>query len=104
MKRFDANIGSTNAALQEAPKVLKAVGMNLSPRVCFSMIHEVVKVFIIQPIIAAMRIGIELASRFHVLADDRLNVFTAGILKSSQSDFGFAFAVPLQKSKDNNLT
>ena len=30
MKRFDANIGSVDAALQEAPEVLKAIGVDVT--------------------------------------------------------------------------
>ncbi len=80
MKRLNTYVCSTKAALQETPEILKAICVNFSASVCFRMVHEFVKVFILQPIVSAVRICIECCSRFNMLADERLNIFAASVV------------------------
>jgi hypothetical protein len=39
MKRFDANVSSRDAALEETPEVLKTIRVNLAVNVCSSMVN-----------------------------------------------------------------
>src|SRR5437667_307301 len=82
MRRLNTDVGSTNATLQEAPEVLKAVGVNLAACVALRMIHELMEVFIIQPFVSAVRVCIDFAASLDVLANDRLKVFAASVLNS----------------------
>src|SRR5437867_5652697 len=103
MKRFDADIGSTKAALQETPEVLQPIGVNLAACVGFSVVHEFMEVFIIQPFVTAVRVCIDFASSLYVLADDWLKVFPASVLNCSQSHFGFSLSILLEQPKNSNL-
>jgi hypothetical protein len=46
VERFDRNIGAVDAALQKAPEVLQAVGMNLAVNVLDSVIDNAVLEFV----------------------------------------------------------
>ena len=73
MKRFNTDIGSTDAALKRAPKVFQAFGMNMSAIVFASVVDYMVNKSIIQSAIRTKRIGMYLRSGLNVLANFRLN-------------------------------
>ena len=102
MKRFDANIGSSNAALEQAPKVLKPVGMNLPVNVLFGMVNDSVSVFLSKSIIGFQGIGIESRAGFNMLSylsmesstfavSDYHSAHLAAALKCSEHD-GLVFS------------
>jgi len=103
VKRLNANVGSTKTALQEAPEILKPVDVNLPASVAFSMIHEFMEVVATQPLVSAMRIGVNIGSGFDVLADQRLDVFAAGIGNGVQFDSASFLVMPFQKAQNSNL-
>ena len=51
MKRFHANVGSVNSALQQTPEVLQAVGVNLSVYVLLGMVDHLLGEICVQAIV-----------------------------------------------------
>jgi hypothetical protein len=68
MERFDGHVGAFQGALQQAPEVLHAVGVDLSFRVRLGMIDDIVDVVGRQPVVGLQFVGVD--------ARSRLNVFT----------------------------
>src|ERR1039457_602254 len=69
MERFDTNVASRNAALEQRPEVLKAVGVNLPINVFLGMVNDFVGVLGSQPVIRGQSIGVEGRASFDVLLD-----------------------------------
>lgn len=69
MKRLNVNLGSPNGPLQEAPEVLKAVGMNLALGICFGVVNDCVDVVGFQSSIGLEGIGKDFASRDNILTN-----------------------------------
>src|ERR1022692_4868641 len=113
MKRFNAHIGATNAALQETPEVLQSVCVNTSVNVLDSVIYNLVRIISGQTIVGTERIGVESRASFDVLANFGLqsvflpvrydrganlpaafqNSHDSGfVLRASTSDAAFTFA------------
>src|SRR5262245_32066515 len=71
MERFDGNVGALDGALQETPKILQAVGMNLFVHVGFRVVNDAVDVSALShPVIRAKRVSVETGAGFDVLRDD----------------------------------
>ena len=51
MKRLDTNVGSVDAALQQAPEVFKAVSVNLPVNVLLGMVNDLVGVLLSQSVV-----------------------------------------------------
>src|SRR5208282_2010820 len=68
MKRLNRNVGSRNAALEQRPEVLKAVGVYAAIHVLSRMVNDLVRVFGCQTFIRLQRIGIERRASGDVLA------------------------------------
>src|SRR2546428_3186926 len=69
MKRFDAHVGALNAALENAPEIFEAVGMNAALHISASMVNDAVLVMMLQALIGHERIGINGASGLDILLD-----------------------------------
>ena len=69
MERFYTHIGSRDAPLEEAPEVLKAIGMHPAIDILDGVIHNLVRVVAGESAIGEKRIGVERGTRFHVLAN-----------------------------------
>ena len=50
MERFDAHIGSADASLQQAPEVLKAIGMDATINILDSMIYNLMGILLASPL------------------------------------------------------
>lgn len=59
VKRFNANVGSKNATLQERPEVLKTVGVNLAVNICGRVVDYLVRIMGVEAIIEEQFIGIK---------------------------------------------
>src|SRR5664279_3441887 len=68
MERFDTHVGSRDAALQQRPKVLKAIRVNAAINVLSRMVNYLVSILACQPIVGQERIGIEGRASSDVLA------------------------------------
>ena len=69
MERLDTNVGSRDAALQQRPEVLKAVGVDATVDVLDGVIDNLVGIVAGEPFIAEEEVGVESRSRFDVLAN-----------------------------------
>src|ERR1039458_8303243 len=69
MKRFHANIGSRNAALEQRPEVLKSVRMDAAIHILNGVVNNLVRVVARQTIVGEQGVGIESRASFYVLAD-----------------------------------
>src|SRR5665213_951626 len=72
VERLNAYIGSVDATLEKAPKVLQAVCVNLAINVLNRVIYDLMSVFSGKTFIGQQSIGVESRSRFDMLADFRL--------------------------------
>lgn len=69
MERFNRHVGALDGALQQAPEVLAPVGVNLAVYVLFGMVDHAVDEVGVQSTIGAEVVGVDVGTRFHVLAD-----------------------------------
>lgn len=72
MERLDTHIGSADASLQQAPEVLKAIGVYAPIDVLDSMIHDLMGIISGQPFVGEQEVGIERGASLNMLADLRL--------------------------------
>src|SRR5882762_9218608 len=99
MKRLNTNVGSTNAALEKAPEVLKAIGVNHPIDVLDGMVHHAVRVIRFQSLIGEQQIGIDVAASLDMLADFSLqNLFLA-----TRDNRNANFAAALKDADDSHL-
>ena len=56
---FDRNVGAVNPALQQAPKVLGSVGVDLPVDLRFSMVDDLMLEGLFQPVIGLQRVAEE---------------------------------------------
>src|SRR5437016_8675997 len=67
VKRFDAHIGPTNTALQEAPEIFESISVNLAIDVSLGMVNDLMRIFAREAIIGQQGIAIECRTSFNVL-------------------------------------
>ena len=72
MEGFDTHVGCANTAFEQAPEVLKAVGMDAPANVFDCMIHNLVRVVPGQTFVGEQSVSVESSSRFNVGANLRL--------------------------------
>src|SRR5258707_4042263 len=102
MKRFNAHIGSIDAALQERPEVFDPVRVNLTVNILLSMVDHVMRVFILKfgirrkGVTVNSRSGLNVASNFavkrataHVRHNHSANL-AVSFKKAHDSDFALA--------------
>ena len=97
MKRFDTNIGSRDAALQQAPEVFEAVSVNLPVNVSFRMIHDLVGVFSGQSVIGCQSVGVQCRSDCDML-------FNRGMKSGTLAICDYSSANPSPRSSAPNTT
>src|SRR6185437_15643945 len=91
MERFHRNVSAFQPALQETPKVLKAIRVNLSVHINVSVIDYFVSIFRSESKVSTPFIGVEIGAFFYVLLNDGLNRFPFTILYYFGSDFPATF-------------
>src|ERR1700722_14225902 len=99
MERFNAHIGSANPSLQQAPEILKAIGMNLTVDIFDSVIDHLMSIIGCKAVVGQQEVGIERGASFDMLADFRLQ---DGLLTARYYDSANLSAA-LQYSHDRNL-
>ena len=72
MKRLDTHIGSVDTALQQAPEVFEAVGMDAPVDVFDGVVNNPVRVVGRQTLVGKQRVSVERRARFDMLFDFRL--------------------------------
>src|SRR5437879_6220610 len=73
MERFNADIGSANGALEQAPKVFDSVGMHVALNIAFHVIDDLMDVFFIESGIRGKLIGKQHAIRLYCFPDLSFN-------------------------------
>src|ERR1035437_2423995 len=91
MERLDANVSAINAALQQAPEVFKAVGVDAPVHVLHGMIDNLVRVFTLKSFIGEQGISVESRASFDVLSDFRLQFFFLAAGNHSSADLSATF-------------
>src|SRR6266850_487641 len=93
MEPLHPNVPALQIALQKAPEILKAIGVNLAANVPFRMVNRLVgEVLVIQSLIGQERVGVDGATCFDVSANLRLQV----MLAASRNDIGVNLAATLK--------
>ena len=82
MKRLNSNVGSTKAALQERPEVLKAVRVDAPINISLGMVNELMHESVMEFVIAHRIVAVDLGSVFDVVQD-----FVLQNLASSVRDY-----------------
>ncbi len=99
MEGFDAYVGSTDAALQQRPEVLKAVGVDASVDVLDGVIDHLMRVVGCKPLIGEQVIRIESRTCLNVLADLSLK----DMLATAGDDGGADLPTTLKDAHDGDL-
>ena len=100
MERLDADVGSFQSALEEAPEVFESVGVNLSVNVLFGMVNDLVlEPLMLESLIGHERIGVDRAACFDVSA----NVGLQRMLFAIGNDGGANFTATFQDAHDGGF-
>ena len=99
MKRFNANVGSTDAALQETPEVLKAIGVDSPIDISSGVVNNFVCVIAGQPVIGKQGVSVERGSGGDVLFD----FFLKNRLAATWDYRCAHFAAPLKDAHNGGL-
>src|SRR4051812_15371266 len=91
MKGHHANIGSAQATLDETPKVLDSIGVNMPAHILKSVIDYLMNIIRIQSFIGWQRIGHYFCAKFDMLSNLSLQGFSVSIFYNLSSDFASAF-------------
>lgn len=92
MEGLDAHVGSLDRALEQAPEVLKAVGVDVADRVALGMVDDGVDVIGLKAVIGANLVGEELGAGLHV----RLDLWVQGAPLVVVNDLGADGAMPVR--------
>ena len=99
MEWFDAHIGSIDAALQETPKVFKAIGMNLPIHIFERVIYNLTGIIRAKSAIGHERIGVEGRASFYMLPHVALDCASLAV----RDHGGLDLSAPLQESHYSGL-
>src|SRR5437879_6009152 len=101
MEWFNANVGSVNTPLEQAPEILKAVGMYSPVNVCLCVVDHLMGVLRAQPIVTSQIIAVQIRPSFHVAFNEGVQIFLFTLPDNSRAHFaatlqngcydGFAF-------------
>src|SRR5579863_582046 len=75
MKRFDRNIGPIDAAFEEAPEILKSIGMYLAANVFNRMVNNLMSVLGLKAIVRPQCIAVERRASFNIGLDFSMDGF-----------------------------
>src|SRR5438105_12695456 len=99
MKWFNANICSTKAALEQAPKVFKSVSVNAIFGVALRMVNNFVLICVTKFVVGFKRVGENIRSLFDVLANIRVKLLAIRARNMEQTDLrGLRFRCALQNA------
>src|SRR5277367_257737 len=99
MEWLNTHVSSTDTSLQQAPEVLKAIGMDTTINIGDSMIYDRMSVVLSKPAVGGKRIGIEGRPRLNMLADFDLQCRPLPV----RDDNSLHLAAALQKSHHGGL-
>src|SRR5438128_2180810 len=76
---IEADLGSVQATLQQGPKILKPVRVNIALHVGFRVVNHLMGEIFRESIVGFQRIAVQVRSDFHVLTYQRLQPLLATI-------------------------
>jgi len=79
MERFDRNISTLDGALQEAPEVLAAIGVDFTVHVGFGVVNDVMGVVGVQPVVRQEEVSVDLRTAANVREDIGLQGLLANV-------------------------
>lgn len=91
MEWLDTDIGSTEAALEQTPEVLKPIGVNLSANVAFRMVNDLMGEVRFQSFVGQQLVGIERRAGADVFPDDLVNLWSPTSLHHFRPDVSATF-------------
>src|SRR5579871_409602 len=104
VERLNRHVSALQSALQEAPEVLAAVGVDLPVHVAFGVDDDVVSIVGVQAVVREQFVGVDFRSASDVLADLRLKDRLPVALHDTRTHGAVAiFAVPREQTHDGNL-
>src|SRR5260221_1744339 len=105
MEWLDADVGSPDAALEQAPEVLKTVGVDLPVYISLRMVDDAMDVFAAKALIRPQFIGVDVRSGCDAILDLREQAAALGVLYHPDLDAALALlGVALQKPHDDSLS
>src|ERR1700722_13640345 len=99
MKRFHANVGARNTALEKAPEVLNPISMNLAIYVLLRMVDDFMCVLILQRFVGIVFVAV----KKRVKSDVFVNVFSQGRGLTIGDDLGAYMSSAFNHSKHDGL-
>src|SRR5438874_985635 len=90
MERLNTNVGARDAALEQAPEVLKAISVNLPVDVLFGMVDNFVSVFLRESVIGLQGIGVQRGTRFDMLLNFNLKSSALPVRNDSSANLSAA--------------
>src|SRR5713226_5137449 len=98
VKRFNAHVGSANAAFQETPEVFESVGMNTTAYIAAGVVNHFMRVVRGQSLIRKKCVRTKKTLRRDVLSDLCLQSISAAIRYSKRPNFSTPFKNPESRS------
>src|SRR5258708_25063472 len=99
MKRLHSDVGSTDTALKQRPKVLQAISVYAAFYISQSMVNNLVLEFALQALVCAKSVGKQCGSRFDVSSYGTVQ----GFLFAIRDNLGANLPAALQDSHDHDL-
>ncbi len=100
VKRFDADVSTLDHPLQQTPKVLNSVRVDLSVNVSLRVIDNAVNISVVKAIIRRMLVAVDVRAFFDMLTDSWLQNLSASSRNDHSPDFA---AVSFKQAHDSNL-
>src|SRR5438105_937061 len=99
MKRFHANVGSRNPALQQRPEILHAISVYAAIYVLNRMVNDLMSIVSFESTIGYPFVAVERSPSLNMLLDFRLNGFHLAVPHHLRADTSTTF----QHSEDYGL-
>ena len=100
VERLNADVGAVDAALQETPEILHAIGVNVLANILHGMVNDLMSVFVRESPVGLQEVAINVRSGFHVVTYQLLQF----ALLASPYDLGADLTAAFQNGSDNGLT
>src|SRR5438105_4460646 len=105
MERFDRHVGTLDGALQEAPEVLAAIGVDFAVHVGFGVVDHAMGVVGVQPVIRQEKVSVDLRTATDVRADVGLQSVLTNVARDGKPYHAVTvFIVARAQSHHGNLT
>src|SRR5579859_37601 len=94
MELFNANVSALQLALQKTPEVFESVGVDLSVKVAFGVVNDLMFEVAVKPHVAHQRIGVDRAACLDVGADSSLEKMLFPVANNGRANLTTTFQHP----------